>query len=213
MIQATRPGDPAEEPRASLSLLDHRRRVADLYTTVRELVPMEAHEVWRRERDEIFRTHPRSAIPPDLRTAFSGLPVWDYDPALRFELTVQPSPKRPPVDLPHSGTGHTRAWAVGVVQVPVGTTPTALTIFRLDQYGDHLFLPFVDATAGTETYGGGRYLLDTAKGADLGSAGTTLVVDFNFAYHPSCVHEGSWSCPLAPASNRIRAQVRAGEHL
>jgi len=86
-------------------------------------------------------------------------------------------------------------------------------VFRLDQYGDALFLPFRDATAGSETYGGGRYLLDTAKGADLGGTETTLVLDFNFSYHPSCVHDPQWSCPLAPPENRLAVAVRGGERL
>jgi uncharacterized protein (DUF1684 family) len=74
-----------------------------------------------------------------------------------------------------------------------------------------LFLPFRDATNGTSTYGGGRYLLDTAKGADLGSVGDALVVDFNYAYHPSCFHSARWTCPLAPPRNTLAVAVEAGE--
>ena len=74
-----------------------------------------------------------------------------------------------------------------------------------------MFLPFRDATSGNTTYGGGRYLLDTAKGADLGSAGDALVLDFNFAYHPSCVYDPKWVCPLAPLANRLAVAVEAGE--
>ena len=97
--------------------------------------------------------------------------------------------------------------------MPLPTGIVSLTIYRLEQYGDHLFLPFVDGTAGGATYGGGRYLLDTAKGADLGSEGESIIVDFNFAYHPSCVHDNRWSCPLAPAANHFAAPIRAGERL
>ena len=63
------------------------------------------------------------------------------------------------------------------------------------------------------SYGGGRYLLDTAKGADLGGTDGSLVVDLNFLYHPSCRYSDSWVCPLAPAGNTITAPVRAGERL
>jgi uncharacterized protein (DUF1684 family) len=76
-----------------------------------------------------------------------------------------------------------------------------------------VFLPFRDATSGRTTYGGGRYLLDTAKGADLGTAGTRVVLDFNFAYHPSCVHSAQWSCPLAPPENHLPVAIEAGERL
>jgi uncharacterized protein (DUF1684 family) len=83
----------------------------------------------------------------------------------------------------------------------------------LEGYGGGLFVPFGDLTNGHETYGGGRYLLDSAKGADLGSHGNWVVLDFNFAYRPSCVHSDRWSCPLAPVENRLPVAVRAGERL
>ena len=59
----------------------------------------------------------------------------------------------------------------------------------------------------------GRYLLDTAKGADLGSRHSRLVIDLNFLYHPSCRYNADWQCPLAPAGNTIAYAVRAGERL
>ena len=74
-----------------------------------------------------------------------------------------------------------------------------------------VFLPFADATRGSETYGGGRYLLDTVKGADLGEADGRLVLDFNFAYNPSCSYDPQWDCPLAPPPNWLRVPVEAGE--
>ena len=99
---------------------------------------------------------------------------------------------------------------VGRVAVEGGT----LEAFWLDAYGGGLFVPFRDATCGGETYGGGRYLLDTAKSADLGAdADGQLILDFNFAYHPSCAWDAAWACPLAPPGNRLEAAVRAGERL
>ena len=87
-----------------------------------------------------------------------------------------------------------------------------LPLLWLDAYGGGLFLPFRDATNGGETYGGGRYLLDQVKGADLGaSADGRLILDFNYAYHPSCAHDPQWTCPLAPAGSVLHLPVRAGE--
>src|SRR5262249_14593060 len=89
----------------------------------------------------------------------------------------------------------------------------SLGAFWLCDYAGGLFVPFRDATSGTQTYGGGRYLLDTAKGADHGSdlLASTVILDFNFAYFPSCAYDPRWSCPLAPASNRLPFAVLAGE--
>jgi len=88
-----------------------------------------------------------------------------------------------------------------------------VALWWLDQYGGGLFLPLRDTTAGTTSYGAGRYLLDTAKGADLGSVGQALVIDLNFQYHPSCRYDSRWVCPLAPHDNVIDVPIRAGERL
>jgi len=93
------------------------------------------------------------------------------------------------------------------------TDELSLDLFWLQAYGGGLFVPFADATSGGETYGAGRYALDTVKGADLGSQGGRLVLDLNFAYQPSCSYDGRWACPLAPPANRLDVAVRAGERL
>jgi len=92
----------------------------------------------------------------------------------------------------------------------------SLVVLALIGYGGGLFVPFRDSTSGTETYGGGRYLVDTAKNTDAGCLDITVgsrdvVIDFNYAYHPSCHYNPRWACPLAPAENWLRAPVRAGE--
>ncbi len=97
---------------------------------------------------------------------------------------------------------------VGRLALPgIGT----LDAWWLRQYGGGLFVPLRDATAGTLSYGGGRYLLDTAKGADLGTEDGRIVVDLNFAYQPSCAYDPAWACPLAPPGNVVRAAVPVGE--
>jgi hypothetical protein len=201
-----------QEPRATLSLWDYRRRVADLYATVRSLPPLEGWRAWRQGRASLFRTHSQSAIPEERRNTFDGLPCFEYDPALRVIAEVVEA-DGPGTALPHSGDGTTAARPFGTVVCDLPSGSAVLTVYWLDQYGGGVFLPFRDATNGGDTYGGGRYLLDTAKGADLGSEGGAVVLDFNFAYHPSCVHDPRWSCPLAPAGNRVGFEIRGGERL
>jgi uncharacterized protein (DUF1684 family) len=212
MNSATRPGDLARDPRAVLYLADYRRQVADLYAEVRRLDPRTGHEVWQSGRDHLFATHPQSAIQPESRDGFTGLPLYDYDPALRFECAVEPVEPLT-LGLPHSGSGTTPAYSFGTVTFTVESSPVTLTLFWLDEYGGGIFLPFRDLTNGTDTYGGGRYLLDTAKGADLGSTETSITLDFNFAYHPSCVHDSRWSCPLSTPQNHLDVAIRGGERL
>jgi uncharacterized protein (DUF1684 family) len=100
----------------------------------------------------------------------------------------------------------------GQIRPPVDNEQS-LSLFRFKQYAHGIFLPFRDETAGVSTYGGGRYLLDSPKGADLGDDGTHMVLDFNYAYHPSCVYSDRWSCPLPPSENWLQISISAGEKL
>lgn len=198
----------------ALQLADWRRQVAELYTRIRnESDPAAAWRDWRQTRDALFAGHPQSPLPSESRAAFHGLPCYPYDPALRFLADLEPAPdateERP--ELADDGMA---------LLVPIGRTGGLretlggeLTVYWVAGYGGGLFLPFTDATSGSETYGGGRYLLDGIKGADLGMKEGRLVLDFNFAYHPSCVHSAAWTCPLAPPGNRLPGPVRGGERL
>jgi hypothetical protein len=197
-----------------LELALWRRQVTELYAAVRgEADPERGHARWRHERDELFRHHPQSPLGPDDPLRASGLPYWPYDPALRFVLPLQePGDPERRLELDTGEDGVTSLAPVGrvVLPEPIGGS---LDVWWLEQYGGGLFLPLRDGTAGSGSYGGGRYLLDTAKGADLGGSGDDLVVDLNFAYHPSCRYDSRWLCPLAPPGNTIVARVEAGERM
>jgi uncharacterized protein (DUF1684 family) len=196
-----------------LHLVDWRRRVAALYAAVRaERSPEVGHAIWRRGRDALMRQHPESPLLPDDDLRRTGIPYWPYDQALRFELAVQPSDEPSTVQLQTGGTDTTALRRVGSVQLPA-PIDAAVDVWWLQQYAGGLFLPLRDGTAGGASYGGGRYLLDTAKGADLGSVSEALVVDLNFLYHPSCRYNEEWQCPLAPAGNTIAFAVKAGERM
>ncbi len=201
------------EPTDTLDLWDYRRRVESIYREVRNESPgAENHERWRIRRTALFAEHPRSPVSPGTRSAWSGLDSFPYDPSVRFLAEVDPcDPERFGTD--HSGSGSTPLIRFCRVRFHVDDVEVALSLFWIDTYGGGVFLPFRDITNGDTAYGGGRYLLDTAKGADLGHEGATVVIDFNYAYHPSCVHDPRWSCPLAPPENRLPVAIRAGERL
>jgi uncharacterized protein len=198
---------------AGLALLDWRRRVHAVYTAVRAATDLaQAHALWSAERDDLFAHHPQSPIAVDRRAAFTGVPVKAYDPAWRFELPVEVDVEPLHIDVATGTDGMVPFDRVGRVVVPdVGS----LDVWALRSYGGGLFIPLRDRTANRTTYGGGRYLIDTAKGADLGSdaAAGTIVLDFNFAYHPSCAYDAAWACPLAPPGNVLDVEVSVGEQL
>ena len=195
----------------SLTLLDWRRRVHALYAEVRAADdPRAAHELWRHGRDRLFATHPDSPLPAGERSGFAGLVVAPYDPSLRFEVQVDTDVTPEHLEVPTGTDGVVPFDRVGVAHLGgLGD----LDVWWLGSYGGGLFVPVKDGLAGRETYGGGRYLWDSAKGADLGSEGDELVLDFNYAYHPSCVYDRRWSCPLAPVENRLAVPIAAGERL
>ena len=177
-------------------------------------VGAQAHAFWRQARDELFEHHPSSALPDSARAVFTGLPYLPYDPGLHVLGEVDLDDEATASGAPLPGDGSSPLVRIGRVRFELLGATRTLDLFWFDDYAGGLFLPFRDATSGGTTYGGGRYLLDGAKSADLGaSEDGRLVLDFNFAYHPSCVHDPRWSCPLAPPQNRLPVPVTGGEVL
>jgi uncharacterized protein len=198
---------------AEIDLVDWRRRVFELYATVRhESSPAAAHGLWRAGRDRLFREHPQSPLPAGDRFRDTGLPYWPYDASLRFELPLLPEPSSAQVNVTSAADGAARMRSIGAVEIPT-PVDARIEVWWLEQYGGGVFVPLRDGTAGELTYGGGRYLLDTAKGADLGSRDGCLIIDLNFLYHASCRYDSAWQCPLAPPENRVTAAIQAGERL
>jgi uncharacterized protein len=212
-VDASRPAHaPDGGVRDLLALTDWRRRVFDLYRRVREAPASEgAWASWRQGRDALFRTHEASPIPRARRAAHLQTPFFAYEPAARVTAALtEAAPERIEIAGSHGTFGATRFAVAGF---EFQGARCSLDLFWLEGYGGGLFLPFRDATSGTGSYGAGRYLLDTVKGADLGEGPGGLVLDFNFAYHPSCVYDPRWACPLAPPGNRLQVAVEAGERL
>lgn len=195
-----------------LALSGWRRAVGELYSAVRASTPEVGHALWRAGRDKLFRTHPQSPLPDGDPLRASGLPYWPYDPEFRFTVPVEPEPVPQTLRVDAGADGVIALRQFGWVSVP-DPVNARMAVWWLDQYAGGIFLPVRDGTAGDTTYGGGRYLLDTAKGADLGGTDTSLVLDFNFLYHPSCRYNPAWTCPLAPPANRTATPIPAGERI
>ena len=204
-----------EAARSVLDVVDWRRRTAASYARVRALAvddPAVAHTAWVRDRDELFAEHPASPLSDAAKESFTGLDVAAYDPAYRFEVETRPA-AAVRLDVPTGTDGIVAFECVGIVELDgLGR----LGLWALRSYGGGLFVPVKDASAGRTggTYGGGRYLLDTIKGADLGERPDgRLVVDLNFAYNPSCAYDAAWACPLAPADNVLGEPLPVGERV
>ncbi|TAN35005.1 DUF1684 domain-containing protein [bacterium] len=195
-----------------LDLVDWRRRVGGLY----RINGPDALTHFRRGRDELFRSHPQSPIEPEERSSFEGLHYFPPDPAYRLEARFEAGDGSELVIETGGEDGAVRYRRAGRLAFTLAGRTCRLTVLSLVQYAGGLFVPFRDATSGRETYGGGRYLFDTAKDTDglvleLEPGSPEVVIDFNYAYNASCVYSPRWACPLAPPENFLPVPVRAGE--
>jgi uncharacterized protein (DUF1684 family) len=184
--------------------------------------PLRTLERFRSAKDVLFASHPQSPLSPVQREHFTGLRYFPYEASLRVEaLLVLEQPLEEVItaaDGPHTLDMRRAAR----LEFEIGGEPLHLTVYWIDVYGGGLFLPFRDATCPGESYGGGRYLFDTVKGSDFvklddgeegaqGYSGGRVLLDFNYAYNPSCAYDSRWVCPLAPRENRLAVPIRAGE--
>ena len=201
-----------------LGLVDYRSRVADLYGDLRSRgVDESSWHRWREDRERLLLTHPQSSFVGTDGVVSDPPQFYDYDPTWQVIGRVEPwhGAGEPPSLTADDGADFTQ---VGTVRFERLDVVYSLGVFWLNGYAGGLFVPFRDETNGDTTYGGGRYILDTAKSADLGpppgpidTADDVLLLDFNFAYHPSCAWDPQWQCPLAPVGNRLAVAVAAGE--
>ncbi len=166
---------------------------------------------FRQDKDEYFRTSKGSPIPEAEREAFEGLPYYPVDADLRFDdLTLEPYAGSEPVsfEIPTSDGRLRPSQRAGVFHFPFAGEVRTLTAYTFaGGSSESLFVPFLDATSGKDTYGAGRYM-DLEAEED-----GTYSIDFNLAYHPSCVYDVKFSCPLTPAENRLPVRIEAGERL
>ncbi|KAF0675114.1 DUF1684 domain-containing protein [Profundibacterium mesophilum] len=192
------------------ALADWRRRINDLYVVIRATPgPKAAHALWQQTRSAMFRDHPCSPLPASRRRGFERIAVHPYDPNWRFVVDIVPQ-EGAPIQFDLGADGGMTAKPVGRTDGLAQATGHELTLYWVTGYGGGLFVPFKDTHA--ESYGGGRYLVDAIKGADLGlNREQRMIVDFNFAYNPSCALNPAFVCPLSPAENALDTPIAAGE--
>ena len=202
----------ASEAGDFLALAHWRRTVAEMYAEVRQ----EADHclAWERfiaARNELFKSHPQSPLTPGQQSSFQALSYFPYDPAFCTTGRLEPDVSSSERSIELATDGAFRLRRIAAVRFEIKGQPSRLSLYWVQGYGGGLFLPFRDETNKTMTYGGGRYLYDTIKGADLGARTREIVLDFNFGYNPSCAYDDRWVCPLPPAENSLTYAVAAGE--
>ena len=202
-----------------LDLYDYRVGVAAFYQQ-RDKAFLEGEDAahvlqrFRQKRDRLFAEHPQSALDEEQKRVFRGLAYFPYQAEFRVVATFETEqvPQRQQVVM-NAGEQMTMV-TVGSLHFMIEGQAVKLSLYWLEIYGGGLFLPFHDRSCPAESYGGGRYLFDTIKGSDPvpgGERGKQMILDFNYAYNPSCAYNSRWVCPLAPPENRLTVAIRAGE--
>lgn len=204
-----------------LSLYDYRCRVAEMYRERNRamLAGEDAEGIlmrFRAARNDLFAHHPQSALDEEQRQQFQGLRYFPYNPALSVEAQVDTDIEPQVLSVAMNAEESMTMTSVARLHFAIEGQPLSLTMYWLNIYGGGLFLPFRDTTCPERGYGGGCYLFDTIKGSDfLPAPGYSItkriVLDFNYAYNPSCAYNSRWVCPLAPRENRLPVPIEAGE--
>lgn len=165
----------------------------------------------RRQKDQMLKTEQNSPLTPEARATFTGLPYYPIKPDFRVPAVLTENRSGPPVIIEMQTTdgNSDKMRKVGSLGFSLGATRYTLTAFAdvNDRTMDRLFVPFGDLTNGSDTYKGGRYL-------NLRRTATNIYdLDFNQAFHPYCVYNPTWVCPVPPRENRLQVAIEAGERL
>lgn len=165
---------------------------------------------FQQELNEEFKDPERSPLPDRYRKDFETLDFFMPDTSYIITAEFIRTPEALPFSMPTNTERKSTEVLYGIAKFTLKGEPQQLEIYQTpelitqEKYKDYLFLPFTDATNGTETYAGGRYL-------DLKiPSGSTLVLNFNKAYNPYCAYNKKYSCPLVPAVNNLSIAVKAG---
>ena len=199
-----------------LQLTDWRRTISALYAEIRanNQTSEQRKQMWehfRQVKDQLFWNHPMTPLMPEQQSLTDTAPFFEYDSDYAVWGKFNTDVLQYTLDTQLAADGEFAYTRVAEIDFELKGEANLLNMYWIDGYGGALYLPFGDSTNGKETYGGGRYLYDAIKGADLGSNGDQILLDFNFAYNPSCAYNHLWSCPLPPAENKLLIPILAGE--
>lgn len=102
----------------------------------------------------------------------------------------------------------TMAEEVGVAALSIGSTVTAMRVYRMGPADDdeaELMIFFRDGTSGKTTYPAGRFVVLDPLGSGK------YAIDFNKARNPFCAYNTVFPCPAPWPGNTLPMAMEAGE--
>lgn len=173
-----------------------------LYTTMDYRKSM---ELARAEKNKFFREHAQSPLTPAQQRKFVALEYFPINEEYNLQLKIHYNKAKEVVWIQTNDQQIREYFKYGYFEFEVEGNKGKVYVYRSNEHPDYYFIPFKDATSGTETYGAGRYLDAIPIGNE------EFVLDFNKAYNPYCAYNGNYSCPIPPEENWLDIPIRAGE--
>lgn len=147
----------------------------------------------------------------DIKT-FKALAFFEIDKNYNIEADFELTPNTLVFEMPTTTDRLPLYKKYGIARFTLNGKKIELNIYQNQQlmtdfkYKDYLFLPFNDATNGTATYGGGRFI-----DLEIPAGGSKKIrIDFNKAYNPYCAYNHTFSCPIPPSENNLPIAIPVG---
>lgn len=165
---------------------------------------------FQKDQDEHYLNKETSPLTKKERRKFKGHRFYTYDAEFCVQASFDRIENGDTVIMKTSANTEKVYIEYARVKFLIGADSCSMIVYQnvklsqMNEYKDYLFLPFKDATSGTDSYGGGRYL-------DLHiPEGNTITLNFNLAYNPYCAYTAGYYCPIPPAENTLKVAIRAG---
>ena len=172
--------------------------------------PLKAQSEFQAQQNSFFKDASKSPLKPKDLKAFEGLVFFPIDSLFVVNAKLKRTPNTPFFEMKTTTKRVTKERVFGVLSFTINNESYNLNVYQAapdpddEAESDYLFLPFLDNTNGSETYGGGRYI-------DLSiPEGDQLTVDFNKSYNPYCAYNEKYSCPIVPRENYLPLKINAG---
>lgn len=180
------------------------------FSCAQEMKEIKGETAWQKEMNADFKDATKSPLKDKDRKTFDGLDFFKFDSTLVVTATLKRTPDTDWFEMKTTTDRLALERVYGVLTFEINGKPFQLNVYQgkdlmvKEGFEDHLFLPFLDNTNGTTSYGAGRYIDLTIPEGD------TIEIDFNTAYNPYCAYNEKYSCPIVPGENYIDADIEAG---
>ena len=156
----------------------------------------------------LFKDASKSPLKPEDIKTFKGLSFFPVDSSFVVVSKLKRTNTSDFFEMKTSTTRLSKERVFGILSFTIKGSNYTLKVYQSEtsvlESSDYLFLPYLDATNGVTTYGGGRYI-------DLKiPEGDRIWLDFNKSYNPYCVYNARYSCPIVPRENFLPIKVEAG---